>query len=250
MKRSWIVLCLLAMAACGGGSQALSTAPRQSPTASPSIIAPAATPSSPATTARPKSKPVNQVLVAQNRLNRLGYPAGPVDGKQGPLTEQGLCAFRAANGLKGARAKLNPVTFKAIKATSGLPTAAHLPRPSRQWLRGLVIDQTCQVMFYVKQGRISRVLPVSTGRPGYPTPNGHYQLGWRAAGWTESTEFPDGWMYDFQQFSSGKGVHGVSAGELLPYPASHGCVRMSVLNAKYFWGQLSPGDPLIIFGRY
>lgn len=218
--------------------------------------------SSPSASSSPSSPP-NPILVAQQQLQSLGFPDGGLDGRDGPRTRQGLCAFREALGLPGGRAPLTGGDQAALAARSGLPAANHLPDGTAAWAQGVAVDQTCQVAYLVQQGRIAKVMEVSTGRPSHSTANGSFTVGFPVytagpkagqrlyAGWTDSTLYPqNGWMLDFMPFNGPEGLHGVYPGELPPNPQSHGCVRMSEANATKLWSTLQPGNPVVVFGRY
>jgi lipoprotein-anchoring transpeptidase ErfK/SrfK len=75
---------------------------------------------------------------------------------------------------------------------------------------------------------------VSTGRKGYGTPVGRYQVQWTHPKWY-SRKYDMAPMPWSVFFHCGFAVHGTSAVGRLGRPASHGCVRLAPKNAKLFY---------------
>jgi lipoprotein-anchoring transpeptidase ErfK/SrfK len=74
---------------------------------------------------------------------------------------------------------------------------------------------------------------VSTGRKGYGTPTGRYQVQWTHPKWY-SRKYDMAPMPWAVFFHGGFAVHGTTAVKRLGRPASHGCVRLAPKNAKIF----------------
>jgi hypothetical protein len=182
------------------------------------------------------------VREAQTLLNRLGYPAGPVDGIDGARTRQGLCAWRRLEGRTTSRAPLTAAELRALRTTTALPRATSG--------RGASVDRTCQVVFYRNDGRWQKVLPASTGSSGTLPRVGHYRIQRTRAGWHTSTLYsasqPN--MYNSMYFDGAIAIHG--ARHVPPYPASKGCVRVSPNGADWLFARLRVGDPIRVIGRY
>src|ERR1700689_365420 len=93
------------------------------------------------------------------------------------------------------------------------------------------IDKTTQTMGVAVDGSQRYSWPVSTGRPGYDTPNGtfrpnrmdadHYSQEW------DNAPMPHTMFFDMQ----GHAVHGFFDVKHLGLAVSHGCVRLSPDNA-------------------
>jgi hypothetical protein len=93
------------------------------------------------------------------------------------------------------------------------------------------IDKSTQQMAVAVDGAQRYVWPVSTGRPGYDTPNGsfkinrmdadHYSQEW------DNAPMPHTMFFDMQ----GHAVHGFFDVKHLGLAVSHGCVRLSPDNA-------------------
>lgn len=112
------------------------------------------------------------------------------------------------------------------------------------------VDMSRQLLFVVRDGAISGILPVSTGgghiywseRNGYyaraATPVGDYTLRWNQAGWV--CDDVTGWcVYKYWAFSDWYGIHGYHS--VPTTPASHGCVRVTVWDADWIETQLFVG---------
>lgn len=84
------------------------------------------------------------------------------------------------------------------------------------------IDKTHQVLYIVRGGQISMIIPVSTaGIPGYYTPEGKFAIYRKVVGYDPS---PLGVLLNPMYFVGGYAIHGNPI--VPPYPASHGCVRV------------------------
>ena len=93
------------------------------------------------------------------------------------------------------------------------------------------INQATQKMTVSVDGRLRYTWPVSTGKPGYATPNGSFRV-FR----TEKTYFSKEWddapmPYTMFFTPQGNAIHGTLATGDLGRPVSHGCVRLAPQNA-------------------
>lgn len=141
------------------------------------------------------------------------------------------------------------------------------PDPSRPITR--IEIRIGEQKVYVYQGDdVAGVSPVTTGKPGYDTPKGHYQIMVKdidhksnlygvfldgnghivndnaSAGQTP----PHGSVYDAADMpyymrlrDDGVGLH---AGYLPGYPASHGCIRLPHAFAELLFSNVSVGTPV------
>lgn len=178
---------------------------------------------------------------AQALLDDLGYPAGPVDGIDGPKTRRGLCAWRRLEGHDVSREPLQAGELEALRATAGLPQA-----PAG---RGVLVDRTCQTLVYRAEGTWQAVYAASTGIDGLPGV-GSYHLRWTRPGWHTSTLYPapEPNMYNSMYFHGAIAIHG--ARHVPPRPASAGCVRVTPEVADRLYADLAVGDPVEVVGSY
>ncbi len=213
--------------------------------------------------------PSTSVRQAQSILTKFTIPVGPIDGAFGPQTARGLCAFRYMAGYTPTRGGVTSALSSRLRSyNSTYSSLGRIPAPT---LRGhttyVVVQKKCQAMFYVQNSRYVRVLAVSTGMAGHNTPNGAYTLGGTKRGWSCSTLYPEscgvhnvgrfasisnrGNMYN-QRFFRGGGyfVHGSTS--VPTYPASHGCIRVTVNDADWMYDHVgNSGAPyMIVTGEY
>jgi hypothetical protein len=141
---------------------------------------------------------------------------------------------------------------------SPMPQAA--PQLSQE-KKAIVVDLAAQVFGAYESGWLVRWGPVSSGDRRHRTPPGTYHLNWHARVHV-STENPTWVMPWCFNFASGLGL-ALHQYALPGKPASHGCVRMLAVDAKwlYQWGDgwtvapgttevTRPGTLVLLVGRY
>ena len=126
--------------------------------------------------------------------------------------------------------------------------------------KALVVDLAGQVFGGYESGQLVRWGPVSTGDRLHQTPSGTYHLNWhaRVRVSSENSTWIMPWYFNFDS-TLGYGLHQYS---LPGRPASHGCARMLVVDAKWLFnwgdgwtrdavtGELQPGTLVLILGKY
>ena len=169
----------------------------------------------------------------QRRLEGLGYWVGPIDGVYGTLTEQAVYAFQKYEGL----------AIDGVMHADDHRALGRAARPTPGATSGdlIEIDETLQLLFVVRGGSALWVFNTSTGdeepythegeRYGSDTPNGRFDVYREIDGWRESAL---GRLYRPKYFHTrGIAVHGYTF--VPPYPASHGCVRVSLAAMDHLW---------------
>jgi len=133
--------------------------------------------------------------------------------------------------------------------------AAGLGFSSAAYANALVIsvDKTSQRMTVSVDGAARYVWPVSTGRPGFDTPNGTFHP-FRLDKDHHSTEYDNAPMPDAIFFTNtGDAVHGFFDTPHLGMAVSHGCVRLSPANAAVLYDLVEqtglPDTTVIVQGR-
>jgi peptidoglycan hydrolase-like protein with peptidoglycan-binding domain len=177
----------------------------------------------------------------QERLLQMGFWVGNTNGVYGLTTRQAVMATQKFFGL--------PVTGSVNQATATALSEMTQRARGRADAGTLVeVDKTRQLMFLVVDGVATWTLNVSTGteipyeRPNANnpsiiergtsvTPTGLYRV---------NRERPEGWwagdlgeIYRPKYFVGGVAVHG--ANSVPNYPASSGCVRVSVPAMDWIW---------------
>lgn len=172
------------------------------------------------------------MLALQNRLTELGYWIGKADGKFGGTTQQAVYALQKAAGI-GRDGTVGPKTWKALE--EGV-------RPEARSTSGKVVEINLkrQLLLLVEDGEITQIFNTSTGSNEYyehegqtylaDTPRGKFKVSRQIDGWRNA---PLGLLWRPKYFNGGIAVHG--APSVPPYPASHGCARVSVAAMNWMW---------------
>ncbi|MCH4823634.1 L,D-transpeptidase [Gramella lutea] len=123
----------------------------------------------------------------------------------------------------------------------------------------VLISQRVQAFGLYEQGELVKWGPISSGKSSTRTPNGlnygNYKAKRKVSTVDESWILP--YYFNFMNFE-GVGVHQYA---LPGYPASHGCVRLYMDDAKYIfdWAEMwevkgseiaRNGTPFMVFGEY
>lgn len=177
----------------------------------------------------------------QERLLALGFWVQRIDGRYDLTTRQAVMAVQKYHGLR-ASGSVDSSTAAVLSEMSerarGRADAGTL----------IEVDKSRQIMFFVVDGRVDWVLNVSTGTEiPYERPNANdpdiIERGSSvtpAGLFRTNRERPDGWwegdlgeIYRPKYFVGGVAVHG--ANSVPNYPASSGCVRVSVPAMDWIW---------------
>ncbi|GAA1558364.1 L,D-transpeptidase family protein [Kribbella lupini] len=216
------------------------TTPSATPTADPTAT-PTGKPTTPVTPAK-----VNYPLEVEKRLAAWGYPVGDVDGEVTARTKQALCAWRETNGLPISRERLTTADVRSVLL------AKNRPAPTKP--AGIYVNKTCQVLYQVVDNTYRRIVWVSTGAPGYDTPNRTGKVWRKWAGAHESSLYDDAYMYDsiyFLKDRPGIALHGSRSNTLIKtYPASHRCVRVMRPQIREIFKETKIGTTVSVYGEY
>jgi hypothetical protein len=169
----------------------------------------------------------------QQRLLGMGFWLPAVDGSFGSSTTQAVYAFQKANGLP-RDGKIGPEDQPALNA-GARPTAASTSGDL------IEVDKARQLFLVIRGGRVQWAINTSTGSNGNytygghtyqaVTPEGRFTFDRQIDGYHESHL---GTMYRPKYFTSaGHAIHGSPS--IPPYPASHGCVRLSNVATDFIW---------------
>ena len=118
-----------------------------------------------------------------------------------------------------------------------------VPYEDDQQERHFIVDLSEQKVFYYQGEELIKSARCSTGRSGYRTEPGHYVI-------TDKTRHKRSNIYNgaempyFQRFSCG--AIGFHEGNTYSRYASHGCIRLPMSVAKFFWSETSLGDRIEI----
>jgi peptidoglycan hydrolase-like protein with peptidoglycan-binding domain len=190
-----------------------------------------------------------EVTALQRRLAELGYWVG--NGSSGTFdnnTIQAVYAFQKVEGL--------PTSGKADAATRQRLAGATRPKPASPAGDLIEIDKARQVLMVVRGGQAQYVFNISSGteRPytyggrtrQANTPEGRFAVFREIDGYHESHL---GRMYRPKYFHP-RGIAFHGSPFVPPYPASHGCIRLSNAAVDFIWDQnLAPrGAAVWVYG--
>ena len=191
------------------------------------------------------------VKALQSRLAALKYYPGPIDGAFGSDTLEAVWAFQevqrlTVNGIVGT------ATNYALVHPRAYPTRyTHVPTR-------VEVNLTVRVLVFIRNHTIALISHVSTGgHYWYPcgsgecyanTPTGSFRALYMIKGWHHAAL---GYMYNPVYFNySGYAIHGDSSVPVKP--VSHGCVRIPMDIAQWFYRDLhitenGSGTPIYIY---
>jgi N-acetylmuramoyl-L-alanine amidase len=205
-------------------------------------LAPAAAEAAPASSTMATTNPVLRtgsrgaaVTQLQRRLAALHYDIGAIDGSFGSQTFHAVVAFQKVNGL----------SRDGIVGSRTWAALAHpvIPRPRRTLSTTSVeVNLTRQVVYLARNGVVIRIVDASTGKASTPTPLGNFTIQRRIDGWRQS---PLGLMWRPNYFFRGYAVHGSNS--VPAFPASHGCVRVTIQAMNRLWPVLRVGMPVSLY---
>ena len=173
------------------------------------------------------------VRLLEDRLRQLHYRVPSPDSRFDYRTADAVLAFRKVQGMSRTTT-VTPSVWRALADPK-------VPRPRSKTPRmHIEVDQTRQVLYVVRDGRIAHIVHVSTGGPGIGTTrDGVWRVWLKFAGYSPKGLF----MPAF--FDGGRAIHGWP--EVPPTPASHGCVRVPNWIAPWIYGQISVGSQVRVY---
>jgi peptidoglycan hydrolase-like protein with peptidoglycan-binding domain len=238
-----------------GNSTTTTASPPTTATTDPPTTTTTAAPPPTTTTTTPAENPKNflqegstgpKVLALQQRLTALGYWLGTPNGVFGDSTQQAVYALQKAAGIQ-RDGIVGPKTEDALAAGA-------VPKPQPFSGYGIEVDLQDDLVMFQTDGKLQYTLNTSTGG-GYSyndgdgtaiaeTPTGLFHT-YREVDGLVTDNLGQLWMPKF--FTGGFAIHGDSY--VPPYPASHGCVRVSNEAIEWVWAQnLDPiGTPVWVY---
>ena len=225
-----------------------------STSAPPTTAAPTTTTAAPTTTTKPKpAAPAKlrsgsegaQVKALQRRLHELGYQVQAADGQFGAETHHSVVAFQKVNRL-GRDGIVGPITRRALERP-------RVPRP-RSTSPGFHVeaDLTLQVVYMVRNGKIVEILDASSASGQNYTVDGDVRLAVTPTGRFVIQRKIDAWrrsklglLYRPAYFIGGYALHG--APSVPPFPASHGCIRITTTAMDRWFARLPVGTPMLVY---
>jgi len=119
-----------------------------------------------------------------------------------------------------------------------------------------------RLTLYHSNNAVWRVFPVATGQAIYPTPTGRFDI---VVKWINPTWYPptqDAWAKGLKPVPPGPGnplgtrwmglsapgigIHGTDEPSSIGYSASHGCIRMQVVDSEWLFQRVRVGTTVVI----
>ncbi len=186
-----------------------------------------------------KGSPATGTRSVQKRLVKLHYlPRSAVDGLSGYRTQQAVIAFQSWEGLQ-RDGIVGPATSAAL-------AEARRPRPKGSGpSRRIEVFRDRGVALLIRNGRTKRAIHVSTGipQPSTITPAGTFKV-FRKELNSWSVPFQQ-WLPYASYFFQGIAFHEYAS--VPAHPASHGCVRVPVPEARYVYRFATIGTTVNVY---
>jgi len=157
---------------------------------------------------------------------------------------QALVNYGAKRGAATVRYKMTAMDFAARRDAPPEILQVLLgksPRPEDQRMHINISIGSQRAVLY-KDGQVALVTPVSTGRPGFPTPTGQFVVTDKDR-MHRSTLYPAYMPYFLRMSCRDFGMH---AGVLPGYPDSHGCIRLPFGTAQRLFKEVDIGTLVTI----
>ena len=172
------------------------------------------------------------VRLLQIGLRRLAYVA-PLNGKHDAATGRALIAFRKVNGMARITSASRDVTKALFEGRGGFKLK--FPKAGKH----VEADLSRQVLVLADKGKPVRIYHTATGAPATPTIRGTFrfyrnQPGTNAKGMVHS-----------KYFIRGYAIHGYRS--VPTGPASHGCLRVPIPNARSIYDWIDLGDQIMVY---
>ncbi|MDE3133949.1 MAG: L,D-transpeptidase [Acidobacteriota bacterium] len=168
------------------------------------------------------------VQLVQQRLAALHFFI-PQTGVYDQGTELALDAYNRLLGKGEGHLTLDPATATDLLGGVG---SFHVRYPNQgSHVEG---DLSDQVLALTDGSQVHWLFPISSGKPSTPTILGNFRVYYKQPGY-----LPDG-MYYSDFFIGGYAVHGYDPAP--DYPASHGCMRLPIVDAIPAYDWIKMGD--------
>lgn len=178
------------------------------------------------------------VTLLQQRLAGLRYlDSRDVDGVFGDETWHAVVAFQGWQRLE-RDGVVGPTTLHAL-------THARPPDPWASLRDALEVDLKRQVLLVVRGGIVERAVHASTGARRFATPRGRFVVIRRErTSWSHPYSV---WLPYALYFHRGWAIHGYA--RVPDRPASHGCIRLPLPDARLVFEETQLGTNVIIRGE-
>ena len=177
-----------------------------------------------------------RVRFLQSRLALAGYAVNRT-GVYDSTTARAVLAFRKANVMARVQSPASRAIFLKLAAGQG-----SFPVRYRTHGRHVEADLGRQVLALIEPGgRVFRTYHMSSGAPSTPTVLGSFRFYLKTPG-TNSKG-----MVHSSYFIGGYAIHGYKS--VPTHPASHGCLRVPIPNARFIFRWIRNGERIDVYYR-
>jgi hypothetical protein len=172
------------------------------------------------------------VRLLQRHLARRGYVVGAA-GTLDARTARAVLAFRKVTGLPRTTAADTAVMRRL--ADGGGVFRVRYPGHGKH----VEADLSRQVLALIRGRRVERIYHTSSGAPATPTVRGSYRFYLAEPGYNSKE------MYYSTYFFRGYAIHGYRSVPV--HPASHGCLRVPLDDARSIYDWIALGDRIDVY---
>ena len=172
------------------------------------------------------------IRALQVRLERLGYVTGSPGALDG-RTARAVLAFRKVTGM----ARTTNASLEVMRALARGKGTFKVRFPEHG--RHIEGDLSRQVIALIDNGRVQRIYPTSSGAPATPTVLGSFKVYLKTPGVNGKG------MVDSAYFIRGYATHGYRSVPI--FPASHGCFRLPIPDARPVFNWIRIGTPVDVY---
>lgn len=172
------------------------------------------------------------IRALQRHLARLGY----VVGRRGVFdarTARAVLAFRKVTNM----ARTTSASVEVMRALARGRGTFKVRFPERG--RHIEADLSRQVIALISAGKAQRIYHTSSGAPATPTVLGSFKVYLKTPGTNAKG------MVDSAYFIRGYATHGYRSVPI--YPASHGCLRLPIPDARTVFNWITIGTPVDVY---
>jgi hypothetical protein len=172
------------------------------------------------------------IIALQRRLRMLGYVTGS-KGHFDARTARAVLAFRKVTGMR----RTTEASIDVMRRIALGGGVFKIRRPDHG--RHAEADLTRQVLALIEGGKVRRIYPISSGKPSTPTVLGSFRVYAKTPGTNHKG------MVDSAYFIGGYATHGYPSVPI--YPASHGCLRLPIPDARTVYNWMRIGTPVDVY---
>jgi lipoprotein-anchoring transpeptidase ErfK/SrfK len=173
-----------------------------------------------------------EVKLFNRLLDKQGYV--PSNGKRyTERTARAVIAYRKVNGM----ARITRATSGIFKKLAGGRGTYNVKHPGAG--KHAEVNLGRQVLVLAEGGKARRIYHVSTGAGGTPSDRGLFRFNRRQPGYNALR------MYYTTYYNGGEGIHGYHSVPV--HPASHGCIRTPISDARNIYGWVQLGMSIYVY---